>query len=117
VEADLQRFYAVDYRDRWRRGSGLTLRRISVLVDHLPEDSALHLRLNEGEPVPSLTDVLLADIWQAVTRSKRPHKVIRNLQTRSRSLRVAAPDRQRAIARARRRAARRRALIESGEIQ
>lgn len=42
VEADLQRYYRLDVRDLWRPGggaSGLTWRRLRVLVDGLPAES------------------------------------------------------------------------------
>lgn len=38
VEADLA-FRGIDLRDLWRRGSGLTLRRLFVLLKGLPPDS------------------------------------------------------------------------------
>lgn len=39
VEADLA-FRGIDVRDLWRHGSGMTLRRLAVLVFNLPADSA-----------------------------------------------------------------------------
>ena len=39
IEADLQRHYRIDYRDRWRDRGGesrLTYRRLLVLLDGLP---------------------------------------------------------------------------------
>jgi len=39
VEADLA-FRQIDFRDLWRRGSGLTLRRLFVLLRGLPYESA-----------------------------------------------------------------------------
>ncbi len=39
MEADLQRVYQVDYRDRW--AGRLTLRRLSALIRHLPPDAAV----------------------------------------------------------------------------
>lgn len=41
VEADLA-FRGIDFRDLWRKGSGLTLRRLLVLVQALPPDSLTH---------------------------------------------------------------------------
>lgn len=40
VEADLA-YRGIDFRDLWRRGSGLTLRRLGVLVRGLPPDARL----------------------------------------------------------------------------
>lgn len=45
VEADLA-FRGIDFRDLWRSGSGLTLRRLLVLVQALPPDSLTHLTIN-----------------------------------------------------------------------
>lgn len=60
LEADLLRFYGVDLLD-WHRG-GLTSRRLSVLVRHLPRESAF-VREREGEAAEwSLTDHLLAAV-------------------------------------------------------
>lgn len=50
MEADLARYYQVDLGDRWRPGRRLTLRRLVVLVRHLPDDSATAFAINEGPP-------------------------------------------------------------------
>lgn len=39
VEADLQRYYQIDLADLWR--GGLNVRRLSVLIQFLPSDSAV----------------------------------------------------------------------------
>jgi hypothetical protein len=44
VEADLA-FQGIDLRDLWRRGSGMTLRRLWVLVKALPEDALFRREL------------------------------------------------------------------------
>lgn len=114
VEADLQRYYGVDYRDRWR--GDLSLRRISNLLRHLPPDSALaHIEL-AGTPAWNLEHVLLADIWQAVARSKKQHPML--VKARQQSERFHRPDPQRMaeLASARREAEARRRAIEAGEI-
>ncbi len=89
MEADLQRFYGVALADLWR--GELTLRRLSVLVEHLPADSAL-LRL--GMPPTAhgwgVSEFLLADVFQALTgkaHQARPTATTRaeryrNLKTR-----------------------------------
>lgn len=98
----------VDYRDRWR--GGLTLRRIWVLLRHLPADSPLVRELSP--PSWSITDHLLDDIRMVLTASDKnppkPHPA-RPLGER-RQL-----DPKRIAAGLRRRAERQRA-IEAGEI-
>lgn len=115
MEADLLRFYGVDYRDRWRRDEHgrplLTLRRISVLVDNLPPESSLRMHLSKGEPVWRLEHVLLAHLWQVQARSKKPHPMLKRAMAKSR--RGPSP---RKLSDARRRAAARRAAIEAGRI-
>lgn len=48
VEADLQRYYAVDLRDLWR--GGLTLRRVGVLLRGLPDDSLFATAMRRETP-------------------------------------------------------------------
>ncbi len=48
VEADLA-FRQIDLRDLYRRGSGLTLRRLLVLVRGLPADAVLWDAMREAE--------------------------------------------------------------------
>jgi hypothetical protein len=80
VEADLQIHCGTDYRDRW--GGGLTLRRIAVLLRHLPPDSATHLALR-GRMHWSVEAHLLDDLRmtveaialaQAGEKTKRPKR-------------------------------------------
>jgi hypothetical protein len=119
VEADLARFYGLDYRDRWRWDEHgdrrLTLRQIFVRVRHLPVDSAV-LALEHGhEPVWRLEHVLLADVWQQVAHSKKPHPMLVAEQRRSRgrqSTRI-TPERARKLADGRRRARERRLQLDS----
>jgi hypothetical protein len=47
VEADLA-FRGIDFRDLWRRGSGLTLRRLHVLLLSLPADARLFADLRRA---------------------------------------------------------------------
>ena len=63
VEADLLRFYGVDYRDRWR--GGLSIRRLLVLVRGLPDDSAYKSAVAGVYPISPETLVLM-DIFQAL---------------------------------------------------
>jgi hypothetical protein len=111
VEADLARWYHVDYRDRWRFDEQgrrrLTLRRICVLVRHLPAESALAVIARDGQPAWELRDVLLATIWQAAAHSQKPHPLLE----RAAESRTVSPARARQLDEARRRArSRRRAL-------
>lgn len=72
MEADLQRHYGVRLADYWR--GELSLRRLSVLVFHLPSDSATQRRY---APVPAEWDVhafLLADLWHAWTGKPHPSR-------------------------------------------
>lgn len=114
MEADLQRFYGLDYRDRWR--GDLTLRRISVLLRHLPPDSAVARIELRNAPAWQLEHVLLADIWQAVARSRKPHPLL--ARARQQTDRHHRPNAERLadLAAARREAEARRAAIAAGEI-
>lgn len=52
VEADLQRFYQIDIRDRWLRGPHrLTFRRMGVLLQNLPQEAAIWGKLPSGVEV------------------------------------------------------------------
>lgn len=55
MEADFA-FRGLDFRDLYRRGSGMTLRRLMVLVKALPPDSLTHLTL-AAEETKALTSV------------------------------------------------------------
>lgn len=51
VEADFCQFYnGADLRDLWRRGSGMTYRRVVSLIRNLPDGSRYvkHLRIESG---------------------------------------------------------------------
>lgn len=74
VEADLQRFYGVDYRDRFRPGGGesrLTLRRLGVLLQGLPMESDFYSAKDERPPI-SEGSVLLLDLFQVLTGKPHP---------------------------------------------
>lgn len=115
MEADLQRFYGIDYRDRWRPDAHgrplLTLRRLMVLIEHLPAESVLQTTLRQGRPAWRLEHVLLAHVWQAAGHSKEPHPWLTRETRRSRG----GPD-PRKLAAARARAAKRKRAIEAGRI-
>lgn len=116
MEADLQRFYQVDYRDRWR--GDLTLRRLLVLVTHLPPESATAGLMRDGKPMWTGEMHLLDDLRMAMTTStkhkSKPHPQ-RPKATAKR--RKDSPERRRKLTAARKRAADRREKIASGEIK
>jgi len=70
VEADLQRFYGVSLAEFWQ--GGMSLRRLYVLVSSLPPGSAVWAIQNGLPPGWSLTDVLLADVYHALTGQRHP---------------------------------------------
>lgn len=71
VEADLARFWGVDYRDRWRFDADgrrrLTLRQIHARLSHLPADSAVAIAMNRRSPM----ELLLMDLYEPL--AGRPH--------------------------------------------
>jgi len=113
-EADLQRFYGIDYRDRWR--GTLTLRRLAVLIRHLPPESAT-ARALAGGPVWTLTEHLLDDVRRQVAvlaGAKEPDAYPGRFTVLPSPRDTLA--RNRALADARRRARARRDRIAAGEI-
>jgi hypothetical protein len=70
VEADLQRFYGVALLD-FLRGE-LSLRRLSVLIHHLPPEAATVRLLSKAETGWDVVAYLLADLYHALTGSKHP---------------------------------------------
>lgn len=114
VEADLQRFYGIDYRDRWR-GVGLTWRRLWTLIKHLPLDSATVRELNGDVSPWQRSEVLTAELFGALTG--KPHPALKAEQGRQKAhQRGTSPQRQAALNRARRRAKARERAIAAGEI-
>jgi hypothetical protein len=118
VEADLQAVYGIDYRDRWRHDDTgrvrLTLRRLAVLMRHLPAESAVGRTLHP-EPQWTRQEVLTAHVWQAAAQSKKPHPMLAAAE-RGRRRASPSPDRQKRLRAAVRRARERRRLIEDGSI-
>lgn len=51
-----------------------------------------------GERLPDASVVLLGDIWQAVARSKKPHRIIAEARRRTKRLRRDRPSPERAAA-------------------
>lgn len=113
MEADLQRYYQIDYRDRWR--GDLTLRRLSVLVRHLPPGSATSTALNGGDPEWTRSEVLLTDLWSAWAGKEHP-RIAEARKKGKRSRRSWSAQRLDRYRRARQRARERKRKIASGEI-
>jgi hypothetical protein len=71
VESDLNRFWGLDYRDRWRFDADgsrkLTMRQIHTRITHLPADSALAVEMGRRSP----TELLLMDLYEPL--AGRPH--------------------------------------------
>lgn len=120
VEADIQRFYGVDYRDRWRfDGNGrrrLTLRRLWVLVTYLPPESAIVAAARDGAPHWSVEAHLLDDLRIVLTGSKEKPASPHPMRPKPRSDRANPARRAKQLAAARDRLRERRRRIEAGEI-
>lgn len=112
LEADLQRYYQIDLRDRWRRGDDglrlLSLRRLGALVSALPSDSAV-ARAAGGDGM-TVTDILLMDVFHGVTGNPHPSRPTERSGSRM------SLERSRRFQAARRRLAARRQAIAAGEI-
>lgn len=71
VESDLNRFWGLDYRDRFRFDKHgrrkLTFRQIHARICHLPADSALAVEMNRRSPM----ELLLMDLYEPL--AGRPH--------------------------------------------
>ena len=77
MEADLLRWYGVDYRDRWTFDADgrrrLTLRRIWTLLEHSPPESAVRRALGgQGWTVEAC---MLADLLHAWTGQPHPDRL------------------------------------------
>lgn len=112
MEADLQRFYGIDYRDRWR-GGDLTLRRIAVLVRHLPPESAVALIERDGKPHWTLEAELIDTLRRALTSTKKGPAEPHPLRPKPQPKRM-TPERKRKLAAARARRAERLRMLEEG---
>lgn len=114
MEADFARFYGIDYRDRWR--GGLTLRRVYVLVKHLPPESATAEIARDGDLHWSIEAHLLDDLRMVLSGDgKKPSKPHPSRPKPGRR-KVITPERARKLAAARRRAQERRRKREAGEL-
>lgn len=70
----MQHWFNVDYRDRWRKDADgfplLTLRRVGVLIRHLPAESAVNVAL--GSSGWTLEHYLLAHLFHATAGQPHP---------------------------------------------
>lgn len=105
MEAALQRVYGIDLRDLYRPGSGLTYRRVYVLLTNLPPAWTIEAHL-----LDEVRRVLLAS-----EKNRNPKPWPGRFQKAPKRLPPErAAERRRKLQDARRRARLRRKLIESG---
>lgn len=74
VEGDFAEFYRIDYRDRYLPRGGpsrLTLRRLLLLVERLPSESAFMSELNDRVQISSEMAATMG-VWEALTQQKHP---------------------------------------------
>ena len=89
VESDLNRFWNLDYRDRWRfdgDGRRLTLRQIHARLSHLPADSACAVAWGRRSP----TELLLMDIYEPLAGRVHPSRPLTAAQVAERNAEDAA---------------------------
>ena len=55
IEADLQRYYNLDFVDLFRPGTMLTWRKLLVLLHHLPPESAMNTAMRNDTPEKELS--------------------------------------------------------------
>lgn len=106
----MQRYYRIDLRDLYRFDSDgrrvLSLRRLSVLLLHLPPDCSTRQAL--GLPTLTATDYRLMDLWTAIT--KVPHPGYPKVED------AVDPAHDKRVAAFRKRSAERQRAIDAGEI-
>lgn len=101
VESDLDRFWRIDYRDRWRFRDGhriLTLRQIHARLSHLPADSALAVTMGRRSPA----ELLLMDIYEPLAGRAHPARPLTPEQIAERNAEANAKAKARAEYEARR---------------
>lgn len=115
VESDLDRFWGLDYRDRWRFDAEgqrrLTLRQIHARITNLPADSALAIAMGKRTPV----ELLLMDLYEPIAHQAHPERPLRPEQVAERRAAAAKLERERELKadyRRRRGAGRKQAGIE-----
>ena len=95
VESDLNRFWNLDYRDRWKFNDGrrcLTLRQIHARLSHLPADSALAVEMGRRSPV----ELLLMDIYEPLAHRVHPARPLTPEQAAERHAEATAKAKARA---------------------
>lgn len=99
VESDLDRFWGIDYRDRWlitargpRRGRRrLTLRQIHArLAEGLPSDSALAIAMNGGKVHRTGAELVLMDVYEVIAHHRHPSRPMPVEDTKARDAQKAA---------------------------
>lgn len=68
LEADLRRFYGIDYRD----ASACTLRQVWVMIRRLPAESATMFARHNGESPWTRGEIINARMWEMWTRKPYP---------------------------------------------
>jgi len=72
LEADLTRYYGVDLTD-YRQGR-MSMRRLSVLADHLPDGGHVWAAQTGEQQGWSVEALLLADVFWALTGEQHPSR-------------------------------------------
>lgn len=121
MEADLARYYQIDYRDRWRRDEHgrprLTLRRLLVLIWRYPPVDGAVVRVTTGARPWTRAEHLLDELRVAVLRAAGAKKAKPHPDRRAAVVRRGdSPDRRRERQAALARARKRRERIQRGEI-
>jgi hypothetical protein len=97
VESDLDRYWGLDYRDRWRFDTEgqrrLTLRQIHARVTNLPADSALAIAMGKRTPV----ELLLMDLYEPIAHQAHPERPLRPEQVAERRAAAAKLEREREL--------------------
>lgn len=90
LEADLRRFYRIDYRDP----TVCTLRQVWVMIRRLPPESATMVARNGGDMPWSRGDVINARNWELWTRKRYPGRPTTRDELREWTEKKAAQDDQ-----------------------
>ena len=98
VESDLDQFWDIDYRDRWRfdERRRLTLRTIHTRMSNLPVDSAVAIAMNSGKLHKTGAELLLMDLFEAQTGRRHPSRPMSAAEIAQRDAEKAAEDKARA---------------------
>lgn len=98
VESDLDRFWDIDYRDRWRFDGNqhrrLTLRRIFVRFDNLPHDSAVAVALNGGSQPLSDSAKAVMDLYEGLLKVRHPSRPMTKAEIAARQAKAEADARE-----------------------